>query len=150
MIDATCEAIFTTKQGIHPASAPDWKEWKVMTVSEVRPGEVRPGSETPGEPRPTLKVVETTSRPTTQDWLCRRLNTALIDLGLGVEGILGRSWATRDGDTIAFRPLLIREVDRFVCELEELAAGDARLSDRQPASSGDTPEGTQYEQLTLF
>jgi hypothetical protein len=119
-----------------------------MSVCEVPPGEVRPGSETPGEARPALRVVEVMNHRTTPDSLCRRLNTALIDLGL--EGILGRSWATRDGDTIAFRPLSISEVDRFVCELEELAAGDARLSAHSQASSEGTRQGNQYEQLTLF
>jgi hypothetical protein len=115
--------------------------------------DVTDGSEPEPDSRPTLRLVEP-SRPTTQDWLCRRLNVAIFDLGLSE--VLGRSWVASDAEGVHFANLRTKQADHLANLFEDLAH---RLTGTSPghqsrpsveAGQSEPGQGSRYQQLTLF
>ena len=100
-----------------------------MSISEVTPT-----AEAVPEPKPALRIVEPPAPRTTEEWLCRRINTALLDLGL--TRIVGRDWAEPDDRGVAFRRISVKAADGLACLLEDLTRsleveGDVWASDEQ-------------------
>ncbi len=118
-------------------------------------GETNQPLEPPGELQPRLKLVKTRAPRTTEEWLCRRFDLALYDLGLS--DLLGRSWATAGDDSIDFRSLSVKEADRLVFLLENLGRRPDYPTVSVPGPRGaagrqrsGTTQDSGYEQLTLF
>ena len=75
----------------------------------------------PSEGNATISPIAVSRPLTTCDYLALRLNRFFNDLGLLPH--IPSDWLQPSPDGLAFRPLSVREADKFVLALEDLACG---------------------------